>query len=90
MIEKLWKIALGTVAIAAVIALFTTGPQVAQVWSRAANALTAAQQQVLVPEPIELKPAEEIVNKAIPLFGVDLPPGRESPTFIQNVTQLAK
>src|ERR1700739_119762 len=32
----------------------------------------------------------KIVNKAIPLFGVDLPSGRESPTFIQNVTQLAK
>jgi hypothetical protein len=31
-----------------------------------------------------------IVHKAIPLFGVDLPLGRESPTFIQNVTQLAK
>jgi hypothetical protein len=34
--------------------------------------------------------AKEIVYKAIPLFGVDLPFGRESPTFIQNVTQLAK
>ena len=32
----------------------------------------------------------EIVNKAIPLFGIDLPLGKESPTFIQNVTQLAK
>jgi len=31
-----------------------------------------------------------IVNKAIPLFGVSLPFGHESPTFIQNVTQLAK
>jgi hypothetical protein len=31
-----------------------------------------------------------IVNKAILLFGVNLPFGRESPTFIQNVTQLAK
>ena len=31
-----------------------------------------------------------IVNKAKPLFGVDLPLGRESSTFIQNVTQLAK
>ena len=31
-----------------------------------------------------------IVNKAILLFGVNLPPGHESPTFIQNVTQLAK
>src|SRR5215472_10702860 len=32
----------------------------------------------------------EIVNKAKLLFGVDLPSGKESPTFIQNVTQLAK
>jgi len=32
----------------------------------------------------------EIVNKAKPLFGVDLPFGQQSPTFIQNVTQLAK
>jgi hypothetical protein len=31
-----------------------------------------------------------IVNKAKLLFGVDLPFGRESSTFIQNVTQLAK
>jgi len=31
-----------------------------------------------------------IVNKASPLFGVSLPFGHESPTFIQNVTQLAK
>ena len=31
-----------------------------------------------------------IVHKATPLFGVDLPLGRESPTFIQNVSQLAK
>jgi hypothetical protein len=31
-----------------------------------------------------------IVHKATPLFGVDLPFGRESPTFIQNVSQLAK
>ena len=39
------------------------------------------------------RPAEApelIVNKAKPLFGVDLPFGQESPTFIQNVTQLAK
>jgi hypothetical protein len=33
---------------------------------------------------------KQIVYKAIPLFGVDLPFGQESPTFIQNVTQLAK
>jgi hypothetical protein len=38
MIKKLRKIALGTVAIAAVIALFATGPEVAQVWSQVANA----------------------------------------------------
>jgi hypothetical protein len=31
-----------------------------------------------------------IVHKATPLFGIDLPLGRESPTFIQNVSQLAK
>jgi hypothetical protein len=38
MIKKLRTIALGTVAIAAVIALFATGPEVAQVWFQAANA----------------------------------------------------
>jgi len=73
---KLRKIALGTVAIAAVIALFATGPEVAQVWFQTANAL--------------IEEEKEIVNKAIPLFGVNLPFGRESPTFIQNVTQLVK
>jgi hypothetical protein len=31
-----------------------------------------------------------LVHKATPLFGVDLPAGQQSPTFIQNVTQLAK
>jgi len=31
-----------------------------------------------------------IVYKAIPLFGIDLPSRQQSPTFIQNVTQLAK
>jgi hypothetical protein len=31
-----------------------------------------------------------LVHKAGPLFGVDVPAGRESLTFIQNVTQLAK
>ena len=41
-------------------------------------------------DPTEKERAAEIVNKAIPLFGVGLPSGRESPTFIQNVTQLAK
>jgi len=34
--------------------------------------------------------ARLIVHKATPLFGIDLPLGRESPTFIQNVSQLAK
>ncbi|HXP52073.1 MAG TPA: hypothetical protein VN922_19105, partial [Bacteroidia bacterium] len=34
-------------------------------------------------------PAAEIVNKAIPSFSVSLPLGQESPTFIQNATQLA-
>jgi hypothetical protein len=29
-------------------------------------------------------------NKAGPFFGINLPVGRESPTFIQNVTHLAK
>jgi hypothetical protein len=38
MIKKLRKIALGTIAIAAVIALFATGPEVAQLWSQVANA----------------------------------------------------
>jgi len=41
----------------------------------------------------EIALAEEaklIVHKATPLFGIDLPFGRESPTFIQNVSQLAK
>src|ERR1700739_1592620 len=90
MIKKLRTIVLGTVAIAAVIALFATGPVVAthqaQVWFQA-NALTP----IPYTEPIEKKAYEVlIVNKAKLLFGVDLPFGRESPTFIQNVTQLAK
>jgi hypothetical protein len=38
MIKKLRTIVLGTVAIAAVIALFATGPEVGQVWSQVANA----------------------------------------------------
>ena len=77
-ISKRRKIPLATLAIAAVILLFTTGPEVAQVWSQA-------------PAPAPQAPARAlIVNKAILLFGVDLPFGRESPTFIQNVTQLAK
>ena len=29
-------------------------------------------------------------NEAGPFFGINLPSGRESPVFIQNVTQLAK
>jgi len=76
---KLRKIALGTVAIAVVIVLFATGPEIAQVWSQVANAEHASSYV-----------AAKIVNKAIPLFGVNLPLGKESPTFIQNVTQLAK
>jgi hypothetical protein len=116
MIKKLRKIALGTVAIAAVIVLFATDPEVAthqaqdQVWSQAANAqITPAQQQALKSlgetgyticthtTPCRLNPPRAlcsgcapIVNKAILLLGVDLPFGRESPTFIQNVNQLAK
>ena len=43
-----------------------------------------------VEKPIAEKDLALIVNKTIPLLGVDLPSGRESPTFIQNVTQLAK
>ena len=62
MINKLRKIALGTLAIAAVIGLFTTGPEVAQVWSQAANAIS-------LPPELAVKQAE-IVNKAILLFGV--------------------
>jgi hypothetical protein len=31
-----------------------------------------------------------IVHKATSLFGIDLPLGRQSPSFIQNVSQLAK
>jgi hypothetical protein len=38
MIKTLRKIALGTLAITAVIALFATGPEVAQLWSQVANA----------------------------------------------------
>jgi hypothetical protein len=38
MIKKLRTIVLGTVAIAAVIVLFATGPEVGQVWSQVANA----------------------------------------------------
>src|SRR6478736_9253779 len=30
------------------------------------------------------------LTKVTPLFGINLPPGQESPAFIQNVTQLAK
>jgi hypothetical protein len=31
-----------------------------------------------------------IISKATPLFGINLPPGHESPAFIQNATQLTK
>jgi hypothetical protein len=77
MIQKLRE----TVAIAAVIILFATGPVVTQVWFQAAKA-----QYGPPPQPyIGL-----IVGKAKLLFGVNLPLGQESSTFIQNVTQLAK
>ncbi len=68
----------GTLAITVVTILFATGPVVTQVWFQAANAHTPKSH------------ADLIVNKATRLFGVHLPSGRESPTFIQNVTQLAK
>ena len=67
-----------TLAIAAVIVLIATGPVATQVWFQAANA------QISPP------PQDEIVGKAKLLFGIDLPLGQESQTFIQNVTQLAK
>ena len=74
---KLRKIALGTLAIAAVI-LVATDPEVGQVRPQAANAapvLLGAIEEV----------ADEIVNKAKPLFGVDLPLGRESPVATVGV-----
>ena len=96
MINKIRTLALGTIVISAVIALLATGPEVAQVWSQAANAqmtpspqseaAKAAMRQLEAPE----MKAALIVNKAILLFGVNLTSGKESPTFIQNVTQLAK
>ena len=70
-----------------------TGPE-AQLWYQAANAqMTPAQEaRQLIEAEDQMKESQLalIVNKAIPLFGIDLPSGRESPTFIQNVTQLAK
>ena len=86
MIKKPRTIALGTVAIAAGIALFATGPVVGQVWSQAASAQLPSNAR----PPCNGCMNALIVNKAILLFGVNLPFGRESPTFIQNVTQLAK
>jgi len=81
----------GTLAIAAVILLIATGPVVTQVWFQAANALTPEQRATIAPPPEAYAVAKEkIVNKAKLLFGVDLPLGQESSTFIQNVTQLAK
>jgi hypothetical protein len=65
---KLRKIALGTVAIAAVIALFATGPEVGQVWSQVANAQdheinpyihNFPEDHGLLPE-LELHPSPEI------------------------------
>ena len=44
----------------------------------------------ILPEVPEEAQKALVVHKATPLFGVDLPFGRESPTFIQNVSQLAK
>jgi len=72
----------GTLAIAAVI-LIATGPLITQVWSQAANA-----QECGAACADALK--KLIVDKAKLLFGVDLPLGQESSTFIQNVTQLPK
>jgi hypothetical protein len=78
----------GTLTIAAII-LIATGSVVAQVWFQAANAqITPAQQQAL--RSLVETGYGLIVGKAKLLFGVDLPLGQESPTFIQNVTQLAK
>ena len=39
--------------------------------------------RIEIPEAMKL-------TKITPLFGINLPPGQESPAFIQNVTQLAK
>jgi hypothetical protein len=44
----------------------------------------------ILPEVPEEALKALVLHKATPLFGVDLPFGRESPTFIQNVSQLAK
>jgi hypothetical protein len=41
-------------------------------------------------EAIVHRLAQLVVHKATPLFGVDLPFGRESPTFIQNVSVVDK
>ena len=70
MTRKLRTIALGAVAIAAVI-LITTGPVVGQVWFQAANAQITPIQHTKVVEKYQ----ELIVNKATPLFGVNLPFG---------------
>jgi hypothetical protein len=85
MTRKLRTIALGAVAIAAVIILFATGPVVGQVWFQAAN-----EQEAFPQDRFLLDQQPLIVNKATPLFGVNLPLGLQSPIFIQNVTQLAK
>ena len=66
MIQKLR----GTLAIAAVIILIATGPVVAQVWFQAANAQASP--------PANFGAPPEIVHKATPLFGTDLPLGQES------------
>jgi hypothetical protein len=56
----------GTLAIAAVIALFATGPEVAQVWSQAANVSDQPYGRITTHPPALQK---LIVNKATPLFG---------------------
>ena len=71
MTRKLRTIALGAVAIAAVIILFATGPVVGQVWFQAANAQITPIPHTKVVEKYQ----ELIVNKATPLFGVNLPLG---------------
>jgi hypothetical protein len=70
----------------------------AQVWSQAPPALTPEQLQAATAytrtlseaDKVSDSEAKKIVDKAVLLFGVNLPSGRESPTFIQNVTQLTK
>jgi hypothetical protein len=77
MIKKLRTIVLGTVAIAAVIALFATGPEVGQVWSQVANA------DINIVNTIEIHENNgEIANhiKAFPPFGEEPEPEHFPPT----------